>query len=124
MAEPNRAGEASKGGSVEEAFLQALHAEPGDEATWLALADYIHSHMDEENFDVARVMKCCVGVPEADGSNIPTCSYNVLYREKDRRFAAPEMLRRMEQTRPRLSLPTVTAGPAGPALNTPEEDAP
>jgi uncharacterized radical SAM superfamily Fe-S cluster-containing enzyme len=72
-------------------------------------AIYIHSHMDEENFDVARVMKCCVGVPETDGSNIPTCSYNVLYREKDRRFADPKMLERMEKTRPGLSLPVVRA---------------
>lgn len=70
-------------------------------------AVYIHSHMDEENFDVARVMKCCVGVPEVDGSNIPTCSYNVLYREKDQRFADADMLQRMEDTRPRLSLPLV-----------------
>ena len=31
--------------------------------------------------DVARIMKCSIGVPEVDGSNIPTCSYNVLYRE-------------------------------------------
>ena len=59
--------------------------------------------MDEENFDVARIMKCCVGVPEADGSNIPTCSYNVLYREKDARFADPEMLRAHERA---------SAGPA------------
>ena len=59
-------------------------------------AIYIHSHMDEESFDVARVMKCCVGVPEVDGTNIPTCSYNVLYREKDARFAAPAMLSRMK----------------------------
>ena len=46
------------------------------------------------------IMKCCVGVPEADGSNIPTCSYNVLYREKDPRFADPEMLERMNAARP------------------------
>jgi uncharacterized radical SAM superfamily Fe-S cluster-containing enzyme len=70
-------------------------------------AIYIHSHMDEENFDVARVMKCCVGVPETDGSNIPTCSYNVLYREKDQRFADKEMLERMDVTRPRVALPMV-----------------
>jgi uncharacterized radical SAM superfamily Fe-S cluster-containing enzyme len=70
-------------------------------------AIYIHSHMDEENFDVARVMKCCVGVPDTDGSNIPTCSYNVLYREKDQRFADPKMLERMERTRPGISLPVV-----------------
>jgi uncharacterized radical SAM superfamily Fe-S cluster-containing enzyme len=58
-------------------------------------AVYIHSHMDEENFDVGRVMKCSVGVPESDGSNIPTCSYNVLYREHDHRFADKAMLERM-----------------------------
>ena len=69
-----------------------------------ARAIYIHSHMDEETFDVARVMKCCVGVPEADGTNIPTCSYNVLYREKDRRFADPHMIERMNATRPRLRM--------------------
>ena len=65
-----------------------------------AKAIYIHSHMDEETFDVSRIMKCCVGVPEADGTNIPTCSYNVLYREKDKRFADPEMIERMNRTRP------------------------
>jgi tetraether lipid synthase len=48
---------------------------------------YIHSHMDEENFDVDRVRQCCVGVPAADGTNTPTCSYNVLYRERDPRFS-------------------------------------
>ena len=63
-------------------------------------AVYIHSHMDEETFDVARIMKCSVGVPEEDGSNIPTCSYNVLYREKDARFADASMLARMKDTRP------------------------
>ena len=62
-----------------------------------------------EGVDVSRVMKCCVGVPETDGSNIPTCSYNVLYREKDRRFADPKMLERMEKTRPALSLPVAQA---------------
>jgi uncharacterized radical SAM superfamily Fe-S cluster-containing enzyme len=48
---------------------------------------YIHSHMDEENFDVDRVRQCCVGVPAEDGTNTPTCSYNVLYRERDARFS-------------------------------------
>ncbi len=61
-------------------------------------AVYIHSHMDEETFDVARIMKCSIGVPETDGSNIPTCSYNVLYREADKRFADPDMLGRMGRT--------------------------
>jgi uncharacterized radical SAM superfamily Fe-S cluster-containing enzyme len=48
---------------------------------------YIHSHMDEENFDVDRIRQCCVGVPAADGTNTPTCSYNILYRERDPRFS-------------------------------------
>jgi len=67
-------------------------------------AIYIHSHMDEENFDVARVMKCPVGVPQQDGGNIPTCSYNVLYRERDQRFADAHMLQRMAETRPVIAL--------------------
>jgi uncharacterized radical SAM superfamily Fe-S cluster-containing enzyme len=48
---------------------------------------YIHSHMDEANFDTERIRQCCVGVPSADGGNIPTCSYNILYRERDTRFS-------------------------------------
>jgi uncharacterized radical SAM superfamily Fe-S cluster-containing enzyme len=56
--------------------------------------------MDEESFDVSRIMKCSVGVPDIDGSNIPTCSYNILYREKDARFADAGMLKRMDHTRP------------------------
>jgi len=52
-------------------------------------AIYIHAHMDEETFDVGRAMRCCVAVPDPDGTAIPTCSYNVLHRERDPRFAAP-----------------------------------
>jgi tetraether lipid synthase len=51
---------------------------------------YIHSHMDEANFDTDRIRQCCVGVPSADGGNVPTCSYNILYRERDMRFAAKQ----------------------------------
>jgi uncharacterized radical SAM superfamily Fe-S cluster-containing enzyme len=53
-------------------------------------AIYIHSHMDEESFDVSRIMACCVAVPFGDGSAIPTCAYNVLYRERDPRFRRGE----------------------------------
>jgi uncharacterized radical SAM superfamily Fe-S cluster-containing enzyme len=49
-------------------------------------AIYIHSHMDEETFDTDRIQQCCVGIVEPDGSNIPSCAYNVLYRERDERF--------------------------------------
>ncbi len=57
-----------------------------------AKAIYIHSHMDEETFDAARMPHCCVAVPETDGRYIPTCAYNVLYRQRDPRFASPEVL--------------------------------
>lgn len=49
-------------------------------------AIYVHTHMDEETFDTDRIRKCCVGMPGPDGSNIPSCAYNVLYRERDARF--------------------------------------
>ena len=49
-------------------------------------AVYIHSHMDEETFDVERVAQCCDSNCYADGSTVPVCSYNVLYREKEARF--------------------------------------
>lgn len=56
-------------------------------------AIYLHSHMDEGNFDTDRIRQCCVGVPSADGGNIPTCSYNILYRARDARFSAvPQQL--------------------------------
>lgn len=53
-------------------------------------AIYVHTHMDEESFDTDRIRRCCVGMPGPDGSNVPSCAYNVLYRERDVRFnAAP-----------------------------------
>jgi 7,8-dihydro-6-hydroxymethylpterin dimethyltransferase len=51
-----------------------------------AKAIYIHSHMDEETFDTERIRQCCVAVPSGDGQWVPTCSYNVLYRERDVHF--------------------------------------
>lgn len=49
-------------------------------------AVYVHSHMDEETFDTDRIRQCCVGIREPDGANIPSCAYNVLYRNRDERF--------------------------------------
>ena len=51
-------------------------------------AIYIHAHMDEDTFDTDRIRQCCVGIREPDGTNIPSCAYNVLYRNRDARFAA------------------------------------
>ena len=49
-------------------------------------AVYVHSHMDEETFDVERAVDCCDSNCYADGTTIPVCNYNVLYREKEARF--------------------------------------
>ncbi len=47
---------------------------------------YIHPHMDEDNFDIARVSRCGDLVPDESGRMIPACSYNLLYRRQDPRF--------------------------------------
>ncbi len=47
---------------------------------------YIHPHMDEDNFDIARVSRCGDFVPDESGRMIPACSYNLLYRRQDPRF--------------------------------------
>jgi Predicted Fe-S oxidoreductases len=46
----------------------------------------IHAHMDEDNFDQARVALCGDLVPDEKGAMIPACSYNLIYRQKDARF--------------------------------------
>ncbi|HVK57087.1 MAG TPA: radical SAM protein [Burkholderiales bacterium] len=49
-------------------------------------AIYIHSHMDEETFDTERAVDCCDSNCYSDGTTIPVCNYNVLYREKEEHF--------------------------------------
>jgi hypothetical protein len=49
-------------------------------------AIYVHSHMDEETFDVERAYLCCDSTAYPDGTTIPICNYNVLYREKETHF--------------------------------------
>ena len=51
-------------------------------------AVYVHSHMDEETFDTERAVDCCDSNCYADGTTIPVCNYNVLYREKEATFNA------------------------------------
>ena len=55
-------------------------------------AIYVHTHMDEETFDVERIRQCCIGMPSADGRNIPSCAYNVLYRQQDSRFVTGDLV--------------------------------
>ncbi|MCE9572569.1 MAG: radical SAM protein [Deltaproteobacteria bacterium] len=49
-------------------------------------AVYVHSHMDEDTFDTERAMDCCDSNCYADGTTIPVCNSNVLYRDKEARF--------------------------------------
>ena len=50
------------------------------------LTVYIHAHMDEENFDISRIV-CCTDLVPVDGERlIPACAYNLFYRMKDERF--------------------------------------
>jgi uncharacterized radical SAM superfamily Fe-S cluster-containing enzyme len=58
------------------------------ERTGLIKTVTIHAHMDEENFDLARVQTCGDLVPEEDGQFRPACSYNLVYRSRDPRFWA------------------------------------
>lgn len=51
---------------------------------------YIHSHMDEDNFDCSRAMLCPDLVPSEPGRLIPACTYNLFYRMKDERFYVRE----------------------------------
>ncbi len=72
----------------------------------LIKAIYVHSHMDEETFDVERAHQCCDSNCYADGTSIPVCNYNVLYREKEPRFMqAPRVWQRAGGRR---SLPLVS----------------
>lgn len=47
---------------------------------------FIHAHMDEDNFDLSRIVRCSDQVPQTDGRFIPACAYNLFYRMKDERF--------------------------------------
>ncbi|MDC3955718.1 radical SAM protein [Polyangium jinanense] len=73
-----------------------------------AKAVYVHSHMDEETFDVERTYQCCDSNCYADGSTIPVCNYNILYREKEARFM--EKPRVWGERAGRRSLPLVQGG--------------
>jgi uncharacterized radical SAM superfamily Fe-S cluster-containing enzyme len=47
---------------------------------------YIHSHMDEDNFDLSRIIRCGDLVTDKNKTFIPACTYNLFYRMKDKRF--------------------------------------
>ena len=73
---------------VDEAFAPGVPQEARMAAAERRIkAIYVHAHMDEETFDTDRIRQCCVGIREPDGRSIPSCAYNVLYRDRDARFA-------------------------------------
>ena len=43
---------------------------------------FIHHFMDEDNFDLARAVRCCSHYPLPDGRLMPACTYNVLFRPR------------------------------------------
>jgi tetraether lipid synthase len=57
------------------------------------LAVYLHSHMDEDTLDLARLTVCPDQVPDPEGRLIPACAYNLFYRQKDPRFWCEATLR-------------------------------
>jgi len=51
----------------------------------------VHGFMDEHNFDVKRLMKCCIHELLPDGRTVPFCAYNNLgFRDEVRRAMGSE----------------------------------
>jgi uncharacterized radical SAM superfamily Fe-S cluster-containing enzyme len=47
---------------------------------------YVHSHMDEDTFEIGRAIRCPDQVPVNAEKLIGACNYNLFYRMKDSRF--------------------------------------
>jgi uncharacterized radical SAM superfamily Fe-S cluster-containing enzyme len=65
----------------------------------------ITSFLDAYNFDVRRLMKCCIHHVLPSGHVIPFCAYNVLYREGH--AALPALTRAAAMTEADLIVPVV-----------------
>jgi 7,8-dihydro-6-hydroxymethylpterin dimethyltransferase len=71
---------AARGGSeVELDFFTRARSERLDPADVFRIT--ITSFLDAYNFDVRRVMKCCIHHVLPSGHVVPFCAYNVLYRD-------------------------------------------
>lgn len=64
------------------------------------LTVYLHSHMDEDTFDIARLVACPDQVLDSEGRLIPACAYNLFYRMKDERFWTDHQPNRCSVRRP------------------------
>ncbi|MEQ1876431.1 MAG: radical SAM protein [Bdellovibrionia bacterium] len=49
-------------------------------------AIFIHAFMDEFDFEVSRIRKCCTHYALPDGRLMPGCAYNNIHRFKDKRL--------------------------------------
>ena len=49
-------------------------------------AIFIHAFMDENDFEISRIQKCCTHYALPDGRLIPGCSYNNVHRMRDERL--------------------------------------
>lgn len=92
--------------TAQEFFLRALTEQLDPEDVFRIT---ITSFLDAYNFDVRRVMKCCIHHVLPTGHVIPFCAYNVLYREG---HVALPALTNIKTAPPSRSLPMValTAG--------------
>jgi uncharacterized radical SAM superfamily Fe-S cluster-containing enzyme len=70
-------------------------------------AIFIHAFMDEFDFEVARIRKCCTHYALPDGRLMPGCSYNNIHRFKDRRLNLSHVQAPVRKTLP-FSTPTTT----------------
>lgn len=52
-------------------------------------AIFIHAFMDEHDFEVSRVRKCCTHYALPDGRIMPGCPYNNVHRFEDKRLDIP-----------------------------------
>jgi 7,8-dihydro-6-hydroxymethylpterin dimethyltransferase len=79
------------------------------------LAIYLHSHMDEDTLDLARLAVCPDQVPDPEGRLISACAYNLFYRQKDPRFwdkpKVPQAGAPLPARQPRGALPPGAPAP-------------
>lgn len=68
----------------------------------------ITSFLDAYNFDVRRLMKCCIHHVLPSGHVIPFCAYNVLYREGH--AALPALTRAAAMTEAEVAVPVDAIG--------------
>ena len=80
---------------AEEFFRRALAEQLDPEDVFRVT---ITSFLDVYNFDLRRLMKCCIHHVLPSGHVVPFCAYNVLYREGHVPLPTLEKLSCQEQT--------------------------